>query len=838
MAANEPQSYAETLREMRTTRMQQLRQGNSQAQIMNKQMIALTAMNNLLSKQVQAISRLESSQRSSNQQLVSVNRNLSTLSTTLSRSLSNFAASVVMGAGRGAGAVGGAIAGTAGAAGSIATSIASGIGSVLPAAIAGYVVKSVAWDNMSQQTRDRISGSMGNLFNKAFKEIDSTELGHTLTKALTPAFQQIKNLAGKAGEKVEAVRESLPSASEARYNIEKGLSKAEIKARANYETGRGVVEGISSVLPSSVPGLPGVSASGAVNTVGAVAATAGAVKIIRGSPGATTSQGKATANLNGFKKRPTSKATEEALKVMKKNGLKGKEGLLASRMIVKASSGAGAAVKFLEAFKKYKLAASGAFVILGAVLHYWDYKELKKEIELMAEEDIFNQQEVDFLVGRLQAEEWARFFGGAVVGTLGAVGGSAFGPAGTVGGGLAGSALGSEVAGSAAGAAYEKMNPRPKSLDEDVSAKLSGSTRDIANKAFDVRYDQKHAKPNEVPQANMSPTLRPNLDDLPIEQVMGQYRDIVGQKEGGATGYDAMYGVNKESDVQKYMKDQTGGKRLTEMTIDEAIALQEKKKGTNTGAMGKYQFMNLKKAAEMAGLKGNELMSGENQDKMFDAYTKDNAKTLKNLNVPVNAFTLRLAHAVGPAGAKKLLDANPNALPADVLGFAEGSAKRGTNPQLSKKGVTVASYLSSIGKEVGGIGGTQMASASPADSTAKPDAGTATTATQTVQAGSEQKPAETEDDKRKNKIADMFQKTADSMDPEKLTSDLLEKLEIAKTIMMGSGGSGGTTVINNDNSVNSSGGGGSSPPSSQGKGVVPDNVRSNIAHSSMTGLVR
>jgi hypothetical protein len=106
-------------------------------------------------------------------------------------------------------------------------------------------------------------------------------------------------------------------------------------------------------------------------------------------------------------------------------------------------------------------------------------------------------------------------------------------------------------------------------------------------------------------------------------------------------------------------------------------------------------------------------MSPENQDKMFAAYTKQNAEELKNLGITPTAFTMRLAHAVGPGGAKLLLDANkttPGALPSDVLGHPmydkQGKIHpyRLTNPQLAGlgkfKGQTVSNYLATMNEKV------------------------------------------------------------------------------------------------------------------------------------------
>ena len=231
--------------------------------------------------------------------------------------------------------------------------------------------------------------------------------------------------------------------------------------------------------------------------------------------------------------------------------------------------------------------------------------------------------------------------------------------------------------------------------------------------------DEQLQKASEYAQKNAeSRRSRSQSGNVPLSgDVFKKYRETVGKSEGAAIGYDAMYGVYSEKQVEEYKQAETGGKRLTQLTVDEAIAVQNKRraKGGNTHAMGRYQFMDLVAAKEKAKLKGNELFNAETQDKMFDAYTKANAEVLSSNTkdpktgkvygpVEVTPYTLRLAHGVGALGAKVLLEAqktNPNANPADLLGLTGTS--RTSNPQLAgtdKKKVTVASYLGDTKQKV------------------------------------------------------------------------------------------------------------------------------------------
>ncbi|NBR25586.1 MAG: hypothetical protein EBU08_17770, partial [Micrococcales bacterium] len=391
MAANQPQSYAETLREMRNTRMQQLRQGNSQAQIMNRQIAVLSSMNNMIAKQTLMMSRLESSQRSSNQQLVSVNKNLTNLSTSLTRSLSNFAASVTRSAGKG---IGGAVAGTASAAGSIASSLASGIGNVLPAAIAGYVVKSVAWDNMSQATRDRISGSMGSLFNKAFKEIDSTELGHTLTKALTPAISKISDAVSAISDKIPSGRTVVNSAKETAQAVRQKLEDPDTVRNATTaglmtrDVAGAVGTGVRTLydLSQSAGSIPeGAMTAGkvALGTLGVGAAYLGGKELLGGSSAKvpSTSMSSSPPPAGTFKRGSISIESKKAVDLLKNEGSKVTKANVVMARTFNAISKLGSAAKtLLVAIKESKIKTIG---ILGLVIKYGFLWVCIREIDSM-----------------------------------------------------------------------------------------------------------------------------------------------------------------------------------------------------------------------------------------------------------------------------------------------------------------------------------------------------------------------------------------------------------------------------------------------------------------------
>lgn len=80
---------------------------------------------------------------------------------------------------------------------------------------------------------------------------------------------------------------------------------------------------------------------------------------------------------------------------------------------------------------------------------------------------------------------------------------------------------------------------------------------------------------------------------------------------------------------------------------------------------------------------------------MVTAYAAQNADVLDNANLPVNGTTLAMAHKLGPAGAKAVLNADPSTplekiLPANVIA---------ANPQL--KGKTAGTYATGLSKTFG-----------------------------------------------------------------------------------------------------------------------------------------
>lgn len=95
---------------------------------------------------------------------------------------------------------------------------------------------------------------------------------------------------------------------------------------------------------------------------------------------------------------------------------------------------------------------------------------------------------------------------------------------------------------------------------------------------------------------------------------------------------------------------------------------------------------------------------------MVDAYASDNQAVLSKNGLPVTPGTTYLAHFAGPNGAVKVLQADPNASAADILGPKVAAA----NPFL--KNMTAGGLQAWAAKRVGAVSpvtGSQAASAPP-----------------------------------------------------------------------------------------------------------------------------
>lgn len=128
-------------------------------------------------------------------------------------------------------------------------------------------------------------------------------------------------------------------------------------------------------------------------------------------------------------------------------------------------------------------------------------------------------------------------------------------------------------------------------------------------------------------------------------------------------------------------------------------------KNPRSSAAGRYQFTN---GTWLATYKAEFGQTGENdaqilakktdaglQERLMDRLTRDNARELQRVGVPINSATLYTAHFAGIGGAKKLYTADKDEAVEAVLGAAVVKA----NPFL--RGMTVGQAIDDLARRIG-----------------------------------------------------------------------------------------------------------------------------------------
>jgi hypothetical protein len=186
-------------------------------------------------------------------------------------------------------------------------------------------------------------------------------------------------------------------------------------------------------------------------------------------------------------------------------------------------------------------------------------------------------------------------------------------------------------------------------------------------------------------------------------------RDVIGQSEGGQSGYNATYGYGYGKQDPLIEKMFGVGKKLTDLSINEVLMYTEAR-GGNRGAVGKYQFMpttlrGLVSKASGYAIHFQTKFTPQVQDTLYGIFSQSNVKVLKANGIVVTPENIHLAHAVGAQGAVTLIKhPDQNANIQDVLGFKKEA--RETNPHLN---VPIFKYRETLAAKYGGGGIPQLA---------------------------------------------------------------------------------------------------------------------------------
>lgn len=507
MPANQQtSSYVDQLREMRTTRMQQLRQGGQQSSLMNKQISVLgslnTTMNSVLKGNQQQLKFTKDSidqQKTLVKQTSDMTKSITNLSSSLARTVGGLAAAV----GRGAVSAGSSVGGAAvSGASSIASGVASAVVKTLPFAIAGVLGKVLLWDNMSSDTQQGLKKSVGDLFGRVFEGAGDSKFG----KMINPIIDQFKVVFAALGDTLEGVMNSITKKVEDLFgkielkfdDLKKVVDNIGKSVEDLYKNTKPLIDDLKRVSATTRKFVEGTKEASeyvlpTVVGVGAVAAGVGASRITQNKPSTSAigAQPTTTTSSRSLKTQttPTMMSSEriasmsKALEYLKTNGMKyNKQNLLIARVFVRALSVVGKSGKaFVEAVTKYKLSRS--FFLVGLAVEIFGWAWVRAEILQMQEEDILNDEEADSLLNLAKNTSISSVVGGIIGGALGALGGLVAGPVGSAVGGVGGS-----VAGSMAGQYIaESFTALPKSLTDEIDTKKFRTAHEVANANLDIR---------------------------------------------------------------------------------------------------------------------------------------------------------------------------------------------------------------------------------------------------------------------------------------------------------------------------------------------------------------
>ena len=671
MATSQDKGFMEQLREMRNTRTQQLRQGSQQAGLLNKQISAITTLNKTMDAVLRAQNVNNTSLRDFNKkqdalirQNNSVTQGIRNLSSTIDKSIGSLAKSVTSTKASEVKEIKqskGVIKEDSGS-----SMMSSLLMKALPFAITGVIGKTMVWDNMDESVKKGLTDSFGNLVKSIFGGIDTSGL-KKVTDPITKEFgivfgalgDTLESLTNKVSELVGIISKSVGGLTGANQpgGVGEAIDRAKLNAKVLETTGRkissdiqgavGTVAGLSDYVDSSYIG-------DAAKVVGATTAAVGATAIALGKGG----QPQAPTTEAAAKTKPSMKPArkprlmnpkelarmQEALGSLQKKGFKKPSVLqLLEELSLARISISSKAKEFFELAKTYKLTTAGSVIQLAFSLGlaYLVYRE----VDSLYENGVIDDTEKSQILSYLAGKETAMTVGGVLGGTLSGAGAGIIGGYATAAslGGLGAPALLGTIAAVGVGSyggskfgenIYESVISKPDVLTKDYTALQFAGASSTYNPVGTVNQSRKL---DPGGRGKRQGALTPNSASQTASAM-----EIVGASEGGAAGYDAIFGYGGPGGDPS-IPEKHGGKNLSQLTIGEVIAIG-KSRGGNRGALGKYQFMPtvLEGLLSIAGLTKNDIFSPENQDHLYRVYTERNALELKKMGIEPTAENLLL----------------------------------------------------------------------------------------------------------------------------------------------------------------------------------------------------
>jgi len=734
MATSQNQGFIEQLREMRATRTQQLRQGNQEAALLNKQITALTNLDRTMRAVLKTQNISSNSLRDINtkqnnmiRQTDQMSKSINNLSTSITRSIGNLASSAVRGTGSAVGSAGGAV---VGAASSVSSAIVSGLVKTLPFAIAGVIGKMFVYDKMDESTKKELGDSFGGLMSSIFGGLDTSEFGKAIkpiTKEIGIVFGALGDTLGSITDKLSGLVKKLPAGVEKVGNaVEKVgdvIKNPPAEVRAIGRMANDVANVVSGVVSgTSLPEYETVKTG--VATVGAGAIAAGTVAVGKNAlgapkPGAPSPAAVSSSPTNSTIYKPNqfagwmeTPANKEAAKEITKKGEKvTKVALVGARLFAKLSLAGG---KYMAELAKlvYKTKFGGFFGWAGILVQAGVWWYVQSVLDEMAPEPMGDGtlSKEEYYILTKQAAETALVTGAA------STVGSSFGfGAGMLLGGrtrskkvAAYASTGLSFAGGVAGSTFAEFllnsnRSLPESLTSESGVSNNNSVLTTATSARDAREARKERPGAAKPQGAINPSPASSSSS---NNGFERFKGAIGRAE-------------TESEPDPYRARNRAGSSASGkyQVIKDTFERYSKIKGSPVYGMTFEEFQN---------------SSPEIQEALMDYMLQDYNRILTAGKVPINEKTLYLAHFLGPETAVKVYNADPyDPLSKYITKPGLYNLMIKQNPGLVTVGTTTFGIQQALGKRVSSrmAGNRPSTSTSTSSSFAAADPSTATTST-------------------------------------------------------------------------------------------------------------
>ena len=387
MAAEEKAnvSYIEQLREMRATRIQQLRQGNEQKQQFSLMTRTLNSVVAATNTQTRVATQNLREQQAVVRQTREMSRDIRSLSSSITRSIGSLTSAIGRGVGGAASLAGRGVAATTGATVNLTSSIMSVLGRVLPVALVGVLGKAFLWDNLTPETKNKLTGAIGGMFLRIFDTLKPffAKIGDTIKSIFQDLSVELNaTFAGMSAVMGRAMGDLTSS-------FEKSLGPLKTTFKSVEELAGTADRFIDKLTPNFSVG--NLNVGDVITGTGVLLAGKGAYDAVKG--------GTVPSNISkaaGGRVIVITKDVKSTFDFIAKHGLPNKtESIVGARIIVEAEkAGARNFLKFVYDHKV--LNVIGIIVPVG--IYLWDLSHIEQILSQLERENLITPQEKEYFL--------------------------------------------------------------------------------------------------------------------------------------------------------------------------------------------------------------------------------------------------------------------------------------------------------------------------------------------------------------------------------------------------------------------------------------------------------